>query len=246
MLLRRITQHVRDQNWFAVFIDFLIVVVGVFIGIQVANWNETQTNKAQLSTTLERLTDEVQQNIEITNRILKDFDEGKDDMILAREALNSCHYSEDGQAALERLLFDLVNDTQPNFITVVQEQLARQEQYQVLLSTPFQKGFAQYLSTVSEEHEQLSSHYEQLWEHHINYHPKVNAYFSGEPGEGLEYEGWGFKLDVPFENACNDASFRNRFINTLGFYTSINQRLINFKSEAEKFATVVQQEIEKL
>lgn len=40
MLLRRVMQHVRDQNWFAVGIDFVIVVVGVFIGIQVANWNE--------------------------------------------------------------------------------------------------------------------------------------------------------------------------------------------------------------
>ena len=39
MLLRRITQHVKDQNWFAVLIDFAIVVFGVFIGIQVANWN---------------------------------------------------------------------------------------------------------------------------------------------------------------------------------------------------------------
>lgn len=39
MLLRRITEHVRTQNWFAVGIDFMIVVVGVYIGIQVANWN---------------------------------------------------------------------------------------------------------------------------------------------------------------------------------------------------------------
>ncbi|NNC97577.1 MAG: hypothetical protein HKN88_05840 [Gammaproteobacteria bacterium] len=47
MLLRRITQHVRDQNWFAVFLDFLIVVVGVFIGIQVSNWNaETQQQES--------------------------------------------------------------------------------------------------------------------------------------------------------------------------------------------------------
>ena len=39
MLLRRVMKHVRDQNWLAVGIDFLIVVTGVFIGIQVANWN---------------------------------------------------------------------------------------------------------------------------------------------------------------------------------------------------------------
>lgn len=45
MLLRRITKHVRDQNWFAVFVDFLIVVVGVFIGIQVSNWNEARVTE---------------------------------------------------------------------------------------------------------------------------------------------------------------------------------------------------------
>ena len=38
MILRRITSHLKDQNWFAVCLD-LSIVVGVFIGIQVANWN---------------------------------------------------------------------------------------------------------------------------------------------------------------------------------------------------------------
>ena len=40
MILRRVAEHVKAQNWFAVAIDFVIVVVGVFIGIQVSNWNE--------------------------------------------------------------------------------------------------------------------------------------------------------------------------------------------------------------
>ncbi|MEM9838645.1 MAG: hypothetical protein AAF830_05760 [Pseudomonadota bacterium] len=42
MLLRSITEHVRTQNWTAVAIDFLIVVIGVFVGIQVANWNDAR------------------------------------------------------------------------------------------------------------------------------------------------------------------------------------------------------------
>ena len=45
MLLRRITQHVKEQNWFAVGIDFFIVVIGVFIGIQVANWNDARVER---------------------------------------------------------------------------------------------------------------------------------------------------------------------------------------------------------
>ncbi len=35
MILRRLAEHVRAQNWFAVALDFLIVVVGVFVGLQV-------------------------------------------------------------------------------------------------------------------------------------------------------------------------------------------------------------------
>ena len=32
MILHSLSKHVKDQNWFAVALDFLIVVVGVFIG----------------------------------------------------------------------------------------------------------------------------------------------------------------------------------------------------------------------
>ena len=40
MLLRRVISHVRKQEWTAIGIDFVIVVVGVVMGIQVSNWNE--------------------------------------------------------------------------------------------------------------------------------------------------------------------------------------------------------------
>lgn len=55
MLLRRISSHVNEQNWFAVGIDFVIVVVGVFIGIQVSNWNESQRAKIDEHGTLLQL-----------------------------------------------------------------------------------------------------------------------------------------------------------------------------------------------
>ncbi len=45
MLLRRVIEHVRNQNWFAVGVDFVIVVIGVFIGIQVANWNDARVER---------------------------------------------------------------------------------------------------------------------------------------------------------------------------------------------------------
>lgn len=59
VLLRSITKHINDQNWFAVGIDFAIVVIGVFIGIQVANWNQNNADHQEERLILERLFDQL-------------------------------------------------------------------------------------------------------------------------------------------------------------------------------------------
>ena len=74
MLLRRITKHVTDQNWFAVFLDFLIVVVGVFIGIQVSNWNANQSNAKNETQLKERLVNDL--------KGMREFFESTDEIVL--------------------------------------------------------------------------------------------------------------------------------------------------------------------
>lgn len=46
MVIRRIRRHVVTHNWFAVFIDLVIVVVGVFLGTQANNWNEARIERS--------------------------------------------------------------------------------------------------------------------------------------------------------------------------------------------------------
>lgn len=62
MRLRRVIEHVRDQNWLAVCLDFVIVVVGVFIGIQVSNWNEARSAQEHERRLLVELGSEIEQN----------------------------------------------------------------------------------------------------------------------------------------------------------------------------------------
>ncbi len=45
MILRRVISHVRNQEWTAIALDFVIVVVGVFIGIQFSNWNQSRSDR---------------------------------------------------------------------------------------------------------------------------------------------------------------------------------------------------------
>jgi hypothetical protein len=45
MILRRVIQHVRKQEWTAIGIDLVIVVVGVYIGIQAQAWNAAREDR---------------------------------------------------------------------------------------------------------------------------------------------------------------------------------------------------------
>lgn len=63
MLLRRITQHIKEQYWFAVVLDFLIVVLGIFAGLQVDNWNEERKARAEERDYLLRLSEDAPDSI---------------------------------------------------------------------------------------------------------------------------------------------------------------------------------------
>ncbi len=88
MLLRRVIEHVSEQNWTAIGIDFVIVVIGVFVGMQVANWNEARLEHAREAGLLSRLLEDFegidarladngvrwQRNLDAANRLLADLD----------------------------------------------------------------------------------------------------------------------------------------------------------------------------
>lgn len=45
MILQNLTKAIRDQNWFAVGVEFLIVIAGVVIGFQIQGWNENRADR---------------------------------------------------------------------------------------------------------------------------------------------------------------------------------------------------------
>ncbi|MFT6662771.1 MAG: hypothetical protein ACJA0K_002784, partial [Maricaulis maris] len=55
MILARITKALRDQNWLAVSLEFIIVIAGVVVGFQVSAWNEARQERGLEQAYLERL-----------------------------------------------------------------------------------------------------------------------------------------------------------------------------------------------
>ncbi|MGJ8664331.1 MAG: hypothetical protein ACSHWU_11810 [Marinicella sp.] len=67
MILRSITKHVKEQNWFAVTLDFIIVVFGVFLGIQIGDWNEERLTRERTLVLTERLADDFGVDVWLAN-----------------------------------------------------------------------------------------------------------------------------------------------------------------------------------
>jgi len=55
MIIRRLSNSLRKQDWFTVLIEILIVVVGVFLGIQVSNWNDARSYQVKEAAYVQRL-----------------------------------------------------------------------------------------------------------------------------------------------------------------------------------------------
>ena len=106
MLLRRLGEAIRQQNWFTVVVEILVVVVGIFIGLQVDDWNNERKDRILEQRYLERLLEDVTLNIDEMQYAL--------DLAMERRAMG-------------RLLIDALNDPDiarknpTRFITAIEQ-----------------------------------------------------------------------------------------------------------------------------
>jgi hypothetical protein len=71
MILRRIAGALRRQDWFTVLVETMIVVLGVFIGLQVNNWNEARADRQREAVYLQGLAQDVRIDIADIDEIIR-------------------------------------------------------------------------------------------------------------------------------------------------------------------------------
>jgi hypothetical protein len=71
MILRRLSQHIKDQNWFAVALDFFIVVIGILIAFQITNWSTAQQDNLIYEQARTRVIEEANANLSMAQNTFK-------------------------------------------------------------------------------------------------------------------------------------------------------------------------------
>ncbi len=75
MILRKLADAIAEQNWFTVVLEVLIVVVGIFIGLQVDDWSERRKESSLERGYIERLDAEVDANIAVYEAAIQGAEE---------------------------------------------------------------------------------------------------------------------------------------------------------------------------
>ena len=87
MILRRFTKHLSEQNWFAVWLDVIVVVVGIFLGMQVTEWNEDRKETIEEGEYLVRFARDVNIHINLMEGKLEKLNIIYEDGLLALDYL---------------------------------------------------------------------------------------------------------------------------------------------------------------
>ena len=63
MIIRRMADAIRTQNWFTVVIELVIVVSGILIAVQIDAWNQSRNDQSLEAVYLDRLHDDITASI---------------------------------------------------------------------------------------------------------------------------------------------------------------------------------------
>ena len=99
MILRRVIQHVKKQEWTAIWIDLVIVVVGVFIGIQVQQWSNERGERKLEYAYLERILSDINLSIETNELNIVRLTGISNGQILVVKSLRNCSLPDDQKDA---------------------------------------------------------------------------------------------------------------------------------------------------
>lgn len=147
MILRKFMKHVTDQNWFAVGLDVIVVIVGIFLGLQVQAWYEEQAERILEREYLVRIHDDIAQSINRNEGAYKDLMRGRNYTAVILESLTSCYIADGDRDAFASGIYILGKYPPPFLMRSTLTELESTGRFQIIQNLA--------LRTVLSEHSQF-------------------------------------------------------------------------------------------
>ncbi len=207
MLLRRITEHIKTQNWFAVLLDFLIVVIGVFMGIQVNNWNNERLLRAEETFFIQRMIDDFHASIDASEYEASVTERQAKQATIVLNSLDACRVEIASRADFAQGIYTLGKFDSIQYVRTVFDELKSTGKMGVISNVELRNA-------ISELEREVQAHISatqtiRIWlAPHIHYIEQRVRYNVTEPRGGNSPLEWQH-LNLNLDDVCEDLKFRN-------------------------------------
>ena len=212
MLLRSITKHVRDQNWFAVGLDFFIVVIGVFIGIQVANWNDARSDEHNYQNAMVRLAEENFDTLDELEAFRPAVEERLTEVQAAILVLQTCKMGGAAEATLNRGLNVIRGSSWQEAATLALDQLVNADSLLARPNTTIRTVLREYHAQLHSMNDTGQLVNDSLSPQENDRHPLIG--FTGILDPSESHNGVDVrraKVNASLAVVCKDNSFAKQF-----------------------------------
>ena len=207
MLFRRISRHLREQNWFAVALDFSIVVVGVFLGFQVDNWSEGRKERIEEREYLDRLLGDMTESISRMQSSIEFMISHANRATVILNSLSACSIAPDAGTDFATGLFHLGKVNPAQLVSTAIDELRSTGRLNILRNVELRSRL-QEMQAAHESARSIFSQVEGRLLPHINYVDSMVSFDIEEPiagGSEMPIERLRFDL----ESLCQDERFYN-------------------------------------
>lgn len=209
MLLRRISKHVKDQNWFAVGLDFVIVVIGVFFGIQIGNWNDARLDHLAYQKAHTRMVVEVRTNIALAEGVLEKAAPIMENFRHAIEDIRSCRNDPEAKARIDEAIEGLDSTLAYKLQNSAILQLTTSERLLERQSIERLEQYANYARRVDTAIDWSEKVLDKMEGRSDNLHPFVDyGELRGSSADRIIGSRRPLVLSVDPSEACRDDAFR--------------------------------------
>jgi len=195
MLLRRVIEHVKTQNWTAVALDFVIVVMGVFIGIQVSNWNAERGERAKEYGYLVSLHEDLLRSIATIDRTIGLLQRESASQTVFLDALAQCLVPPGAGDEIDYAISTLGYINAPIFSSRTYDELTSSGSFDIIENEEIKTGLSDIVRRVAHLNQTVENIY-RLTEHH-RFTVEENVLFSNiKP-----YDDFGSTASVDYDIA---------------------------------------------